>query len=113
MLRYVIKRICGQIATKAHINVARIRTISIAAKILFLRPNCNGVKAKLKTKFITNGKATAHGSFRMSALKNTTPKVTNIIVYRTAQTGPKIQLGGAHDGLISDEYHIYVLLDIQ
>jgi hypothetical protein len=81
-------------------RVPKISKISIEAKRLFFRPNCIGVKAKLKIKFKMKGNKTINGIFPFEKSTPTYIKVTAIIVYRIDQTGPNSQLGGAHVGLI-------------
>lgn len=48
-------------AKSAQTKVTKTKTMSIDAKRLFLRPNCRGVKAKLKTRFNMKGNATEKG----------------------------------------------------
>jgi hypothetical protein len=65
------------------------------------------VKAKLKTKFKIKGSKTINGINTFEYLYATYPKEIAIIAYRTLQTGPNSQAGGAHSGLIRVEYQLY------
>lgn len=91
-------------ATIAQIRVPRTRRTSIAARTLFLSPNCKGVKAKLKTRLRTKGRATISAISFFQAIKNTLPKESAIKIYKNVHTGAKSHEGGAHEGLISCEY---------
>jgi hypothetical protein len=55
-------------AIRAHTSVASTSSISIDARRLFFKPNCNGVKAKLNIRFNTNGSATIAGISFVNAL---------------------------------------------
>jgi len=55
---YAIHLACGYMAIMAQIRVPSTSKISTAAKRLFCKPNCIGVKIKLKIKFRIKGKRT-------------------------------------------------------
>ncbi len=57
-----------------HIKVAKTKIISIHARRLFCKPNCIGVKIKLKNKFNIKGKRTINGICFLKNIKNTFPK---------------------------------------
>jgi hypothetical protein len=52
----------------------------------------------LKSKFNKKGKATIKGICPSEKVQKTFPKEIAIKMYRIVQTGPKSQLGGAHEG---------------
>lgn len=54
---YAIHFICGYIAIIAHIKVMSINDMSMAASMLFFRPNCIGVNIRLKIIFNIKGRA--------------------------------------------------------
>jgi len=84
--------------------VHRINTISIADKRLFLRPNCNGEKMKLKIRLRINGSTIINPISCPPASKNTLPNEIAIKIYNTVQTGQNTHAGGAHDGFFIVEY---------
>lgn len=75
-----------------------------------MRPNCSGVNEKLKMRLRINGRATVNRIFFFQAMYKTLPNESAIMIYNTVQTGPKTQLGGAHEGFKSVEYHEYASL---
>ena len=52
----------GYIATSDQTNVTMTKVMSIAASRLLRKPNCMGVKMKLKIRFKINGNNTKNGS---------------------------------------------------
>jgi hypothetical protein len=64
------------------------------------------VYAKLNSRLSANGTVTIHEIFFCAAMKKTVPNVMAIPMYNTVQTGPKIDAGGAQDGLMSCWYHV-------
>jgi hypothetical protein len=90
----------GKMNIMAVIKVISTNTMSIAASMLFCNPNCSGVKAKLNTKFNKKGKSTQKDILPLKKRNATYPKEIAIATYNTVQTGPKSQLGGAHEGFI-------------
>jgi hypothetical protein len=58
ILTYATRGAYGNIVHSAYTNVASTRTISMAASILFLSPNCIGVNDRLKTMLSINGSNT-------------------------------------------------------
>jgi hypothetical protein len=77
--------------------------ISTEARVRFLRPNCNGVNAKLKRRLSAKGSATIQGICVLIARTNTYPKLRNMITYRIGQTIPNRLEGGANQGFLSVE----------
>ena len=57
-----------------HIRVPRTRSISAPAKRLFFRPNCIGVKEKLKIRLRTKGNTTIKDNPPFKAVIKTLPK---------------------------------------
>src|SRR5690606_28164634 len=53
--------------------------------------------------------ATIQGNLPLKVFKKTVPNVNAMIIYKTVQTGPKIQLGGDQNGFIKFEYQLYAL----
>jgi hypothetical protein len=94
----------------AQIMVPNTNNMSNVASILFFNPNCRGVKAALKTRFKAKGSATSGGSCFCQAIIKTLPKEKAISTYSIDQTGPKSHEGGAQDGLVKCEYHVYVFI---
>jgi hypothetical protein len=54
-------------------SVPRISRISIEARRLFCKPNCSGVKAKLKMRLRRKGKAVRNVTSFLQSLMNTFP----------------------------------------
>ena len=94
----------GKIIIIAQTNVPSTSKTSTAASVLFFKPNCIGVNAKLKTKFSKNGKAMANVICLSINIKPTLAKDKPIKTYNSVQTGAKSHGGGAQDGLESCEY---------
>jgi hypothetical protein len=106
---YAIHFIYGYIAIIDQTSVPKTRRMSIAANVLFLRPNWSGVNMRLKTIFKMNGNATMRGISFLNAMKKTFPKEMVIKTYRNVHAGPKTQAGGDHVGFMSVEYQLYGL----
>jgi hypothetical protein len=96
MLIYAIQGTMGIITTIAQIKVPKISKISTLARKLLLSPNCKGVKARLNIRLRINGIAIDQVSSFWTNINNTFPYELIIRMYKTAQTGPKSQPGGAH-----------------
>ena len=79
------------------------------ANKLFCKPNCSGVKEKLKIRFKINGKATIKAIFLCHKSIKTLPKEIAIKIYKNVQAGPNTHDGGAQSGFINCEYQLYVL----
>jgi hypothetical protein len=95
-------------ATSAQMSVMSTKIISTLARKLLRNPNCSGVNKRLKIIFKKNGSATRNGSCPRSAARNTHPKVIMIMAYKTVQTGPNNQAGGAQAGFISSWYQSFI-----
>lgn len=102
----------GYIATIDHIKVPNTNKISIAASILFFKPNCIGLNIRLNIIFNKNGNATKNEIFELKYNCATLPKLTAIKIYNTDHTGPKIHDGGAHVGFINCEYQVVSFISL-
>jgi hypothetical protein len=80
MFTYVTQGACGYITSRDQISVPRTKRISIAAKRLFLSPNCNGVNATLKSKLRIKGRTTKKGRLPLKYKYATYPKEIAMIV---------------------------------
>ena len=61
------------------VQFVRTAALSTEASGRFRRPNWIGVKIRLATRLMANGRATHHGTFPRNACTNTKPKVTMMI----------------------------------
>lgn len=78
--------------------------------MLFFKPNCKGVKERLKIIFKINGSRVKNGICFLINIKNTLPKDIMIKIYKKLQTGQNIHDGGDHVGLINFKYQFSVFI---